>query len=303
MWHLLNYIPPRGKSRAALKAVIDSFNASLPIPPPHEMRAEVQLRHIELFAPAFISLTETPSGKVSRTERPLLYHYIFLRGQESDIKRLCLTYEGFSFVLDRADRSHITLSDESVEQFRILARYYAGKLPCYPLDGINLEEGDKVQIVTGPCAGLTGTYMSRKGGKSGNILVAVDTTMAAIVYDIPADYVRVLEFATNSRRVYDQLDAFAERLKSCLPGKGNTCPVLEFPVPSAVVFTRRLGHTRISNPKLDAKRWILLYAAYSILGDISAAAEALESFSRLSSHITNPKTRTLCDTILTAFPS
>ena len=198
MWHLLNYIPPRGHSRSELPAIIRSFTS------------------LELFAPTFVALSDSTSSQVKRVEKPLLYHYIFLRGSEADIKQLCLTRQGFSFVLDRDSRRHITLSDEAVEQFRIIARYFSGKLPCYPLQDINLEEGDKVQIVTGPCAGLTGTYISRKGGRSGNILVAVDAALAAVVYDVRADYVRVLEFSRNSRRVYDQLDAYADKLKPLL---------------------------------------------------------------------------------------
>lgn len=283
MWHLLNYIPPRGKSRSSLPALIASFD-------------------VELFAPTFVSLTQPEGNKVKRAERPLLYHYIFLRGSENEIKRLCHTFEGFSFVLDRHTRRHVTLSDEAVEQFRIIARFYSGKLPCFPLEEINLEEGDRVQIVTGPCAGLTGTYISRKGGRSGNILVAVDSTMAAIVYDIPAEYVRVLEFAHDSRRVYDQLDSYATKLLAVIaPDDGPSRDAAEG-VAAATVFVRRLGEVRISNPKLNAKLHILLYGAYCILGDRANALSAYDKYVSLASHVTNPKTIALCKTILDHFP-
>lgn len=287
MWHLLNYIPPRGHSRSELPAIIRSFTG------------------LELFAPTFVALSDSTSGQVKRVEKPLLYHYIFLRGSESDIKQLCLTRQGFSFVLDRDSRRHITLSDEAVEQFRIIARYFSGKLPCFPLQDINLEEGDKVQIVTGPCAGLTGTYISRKGSRSGNILVAVDAALAAVVYDVRADYVRVLEFSRNSRRVYDQLDAYADKLKPLLEEISPLPEVGDVPgggVSPSIIFARRLGDTRISNPKLNARRQILLYAAYSILGDSPKAAEALASFRKLAHHVTNPRTRAFCEAILARFP-
>lgn len=287
MWFLLNYVPPRGLRRDGLPALVNAYDPGL-----------------ELFAPTFISLI-SEKGNVRQSEKPLLYHYIFLRGSEELIKRFCLANHGFSFVMDRtAPGAHVSLSDEALEQFRIIARYYSGQLPCYPLEGINLEEGDRVQIVSGPCAGLTGTYISRKGGRSGNVLVAVDSATAAIVYDVKAEYVRVLEFARDSKRVYDQLDAFAARLQPLLSSvnhpSGLPKPSLR-EIAAANVFTTRLGEVKIHNPKLDAKLRILLFAAYSLLADTARAEEALARYEALANHITNPKTRSLAEAILHSF--
>lgn len=282
MWSILNFIPAPGVKRRALPEMIGTLNASLP-----------EAERLELFAPTFVQVS-TEGGKVSRTERPLLYHYIFVKGAEASQKLLCRTFDGLSFVLDRAGEGrHLSVSDETLEQFRIIARFYGNQLPCYPLEGISLEEGDKVQIVSGPCAGLTGTFISRKGGKSGNILVAVDRSLAAMVYDIKADYVRVIEFAKDSRRVYDQLDAFTLKLLNTLQNGANALADTEL-VPAATVFARRLGGVRVNNPKLDAKLHILLFAAYSILGDKPAADAALEAFGRKEKNITNSATRALC---------
>lgn len=320
MWYILNYVPPRGHRRSALPALIDAFNASL-LKRGDFLHAGP--KPIELFAPTFISLTEE-HGHVHKIEKPLLYHYIFVKGAERDVKELCRTMEGFSFVLNRASESnsqrgdsenkprtrsrYLTLSDEILEQFRIVAHYHSGKLPCYPLEGVNLEEGDKVQIVSGPCAGLTGTYISRKGGKSGNILVAVDAALAVVVYDVKAEYVRVLEFARDSRRVYDQLDAFAAKLTPYItspltkdPGAGGGVPLSL--IAAATTFTSRLGSVKIPNPKLDARLQILLYAGYSILGDREGAGVALGKYESLSTHVTNPNTLSFISSILSAFPA
>lgn len=286
MWFLLNYVPPRGQRRDGLAALVNAFDPGL-----------------DLFAPSFVSLV-SENGHVRQSEKPLLYHYIFLRGSEELIKRFCLANEGFSFVMDRSrPGSHVSLSEEALEQFRIIARYYSGRLPCYPLEGISLEEGDRVQIVSGPCAGLTGTYISRKGGRSGNVLVAVDSATAAIVYDVRAEFVRVLEFARDSKRVYDQLDAFAARILALLEsagGKTELKPSLR-DIAAANVFATRLGEVKIPNPKLDAKLRILLFAAYSVLADTARASGALAGYEVLAHHITNPKTRSLASSILRAF--
>lgn len=292
MWFVLNYIPAPGARRSLLKSLVDAFNSTAPEP-------------LEVFAPTFLALSSR-DGKVLKTEKPLLYHYIFMRGPEELVKRFCLTFHGFSFVMDRSGRRrHLAVDDHTLEQFRIVAQYYGNKLPCFPLDGISLEEGDRVQIVSGPCTGLEGTYISRKGGKSGNILVAVDTSLAVVVYDVRAEYVRVLEFARDSRRVYDQLDAFALRLLSYLNVRRlepDAKPQLA-DVAASNIFTTRLSSVKIDNPKLDAKLRILLFAAYSIIGDQAGAEASIEKYRRLSRHITNAWTRALALALLTAFDS
>lgn len=317
MWYVLNYIPGPGQRRARLPEIIDKFNSTILIEGHSPLRKEGvdspncftevgqrdQAEEIQYFAPTFISLNEI-RGQVKKTEKPLLYHYIFVKGPWREIKRLCMTTPGFSFVINHTGTSrHLSVSDETLEQFKIIARFYSGKLPCYPLDGITLEEGDRVQIVSGPCAGLTGTYISRKGAKSGNVLVSIDGSMAAIVYDVKAEYVRVLEFARNSKRVYDQLDSFANRLKTFLHRENKDETKVEndlLLLSAASSFTRRLEELKIHNPKLDAKLQILLYAAYSLLADKENAQKRLEKYRQLESHVTNPKSRTLYDSILSS---
>ena len=267
----MNFVPAPGQSRAGLASLASGWN-------------------LEVFAPTFVELV-TDQGQVKKREKPLLYHYIFVRGRDEDIKCFAQTNRGFSFVLDRAgSRRHLQVSDEALEQFRLIASFHAGKLPCYPLEGVNLEEGDKVQVVSGEFAGLTGTYMSRKGGKKGNILIAIDNGLAAIVYDIRADYVRVLEFSRDSRRVYDQLDAFSEKLMR------EQDPLLLRSASAA--FTTRLGAVKIPNPKINAKLQMLLYAAYRELADIPKAEEALRRYRELEGYVTNPKTRELLQCIM-----
>lgn len=281
MWYVLNYVPPRGVKRSSLAARIAAFSNEL-----------------EFFAPTFIEIS-SEAGSVEKREKPLLYHYIFVKGPENIIKDLCRKEEGFSFVLNRAGATrHVTVTDDTLEQFRIIAHYYAGKLPCYPLEGINLEEGDKVQIISGPCAGLSGTYISRKGGKSGNILVAVDGSMAVIVYDIKAEYVRVLEFAHDSKRLYDQLDAYVAKLTPLL--NSPSAPSIS-EIAAANVFSSRLCNVKVDNPKIEAKLAILLYAAFSILSDEENAKRALSRYSKLDTNITSSKTKTLCNQIIEKF--
>lgn len=286
MWYVLNYITPAGQRRSALPGIIDRFN-------------HIEGADLQLFAPTFIELS-SQNGHVEKKEKPLLYHYVFISGPEPVVKRLCASVPGFSFILDRAGASrYLSVSDDTVAQFRIIARFYGNRLPCYPLEGISLEEGDLVQIVSGPFAGLTGRYISRKGGRSGNILVAVDGALAAVAYDVPADYVRVLEFARNTKRLYDQLDSFSSKVETFLD-QGNSYDKAPLPlVAAANVFSTRLGSLKVNSPKTEARLAALLYAAYRITGDAARASEALERYKSLSHHITNPKTLSVLTRLLT----
>lgn len=293
MWFVLNYVPPRGTRRSSLPSIIASFSSRLEA---EGLAAGPPLEH---FAPTFVRL-ESAGGQVRPAERPLLYHYVFVRGDEADVKKLCARVDGFSFVVDRsAPGRHVSISDEALEHFRIIARYFSGRLPCYPLDGVSLEEGDRVQVISGPFAGLEGTYISKRGGHSGNILLSVDAAMAAVVYDVPADYVRVLEFARDSRRVYDQLDAFASRLSAMCSSLGSRSAV---ELAAASSFVSRLGVVKLQQPKLAAKLHILLYGACSVLADRQRALAHLEAFRSLEHHVTNPKSLALVSSILSSFP-
>ena len=286
MWYILNYIPSGRNTRANLPRLVNRFSASRPG------------NGLELFAPLFYTVENGERGP-RRVERPLLYHYIFIRGEERLVKELCNTHEGFSFILDHAgSERYLTVADDTMEAFRLMARTQGNRLECYSPEDIDLQEGDKVQVVTGEFAGLTGTYLPRKGGRTGNIVVQVTQKLGAVVYDINADCVRVLEFAPTTRRPYDQMDAYIPRLLNLLrDGESRDTATTKLTTPamaSAVVFTRRFGTVRIGNPKVDAKLQLMLYASYKVLGQMEEAARTLKRYQTLAANITNVWTRLLC---------
>ena len=285
-WFVLNYVPEPGRRRSALPSLLNRY-------------VEATGDSLRLFAPTFVAV-ENRDGKVLKREKPLLYHYVFIHGSEEAVRKLPRAFDGLSLILDHAGSGrYLQIPDDTLEQFRTIARQYAGALPCYPLEGINLEEGDKVQIVSGPCAGLTGTYLSRKGAKSGNILVAVSQSMAVMVFDIKADYVRVLEFADGTRRPYDQMDAYLPRLLSLFREKARSDQPLDpETLAPAIVFARRMGSVTLPNPKADARLQLLLHATYRLLGDTDAAADALRRYHALEGHVTNPWMQALAHWLL-----
>ena len=279
-WFLLNYVSGALMCQKAVINAVQNFTLQ-------------SGRQIELFAPTFVNATQV-DGRVVFREKPLTFHYVFVRGKFDDVKELCQMNNGFSFVLNHcgAER-YATVDDRTMESFKTIARAYANRLPFYPLDGIDLEEGDTVEIVEGDFPGLVGTFMPRPRSTSGNIVIAVTQNLGTVVYDIKARYVRVLEFSRNSRRAYDQIDAHVPRLLAALRRQQSGQRLTEADIRNLTLFVRRLGQTRIASPKLDAKLQALLRASAYLLGDSSAFAAAQSRLDRLRPSVTSASTQAL----------
>lgn len=280
-WHVVNYIAPTPARRDKPECIVEQFNNS------------GKNGNLELFAPTFVEMTQR-DGKWTRKETPLLFHYVFVRGTEGDVKDLCSRPNGFSLIINHTGSTrYATVSDSDMESFKTIARFYGNMtIPCFSTEEIDLEEGDRVEVAVGPFAGLTGAYISRKGSRNGNILISVTGALAAVVYDIKAEYVKVLQFARETKRAYDQIESFIPRLLSALRGWDDGELTTQSITP-LVIFNRRMESVTLRNDKLDAKLRILLMTSSHILGDTAGREKAAERFKRLSHTITNPVTAAL----------
>lgn len=285
-WFILNHFntlpAPR---RQTVQASIDRFNKEL-------------CCRLELFAPTFVKAV-TINGRQIKREQPLTFHYVFVRGTLDTVKELCRRNNGFSFVLNNcSNERYATISDRQMDDFKAIARTYSNTLPFFALDDIDLEAGDKVEIVEGAFPGLIGYYMPRAKSSSGDIVLSVTQNLGTIVYDIKAKYVRVLEFSKKSRRSYDQIDAFVPRLLHALRHYSEGIPLTDKEKSNISLFARRMSVVKLENHKLDAKLQALLVAANHLLGDIAAEAEARTRYNRHSTAITSPWTKALIDLAL-----
>lgn len=236
--------------------------------------------NLEIFAPTITKMT-VRRGKIQQRHAPFTYQYLFVRGTLEAVKQLCDYTRRFVFLLNRsADRQrYATLTDEQMQMFRIIAAGYSNSLPFLTLDDIDLEEGDKVEIVEGAFPGLVGYYIPHPKSKSGDIMLAVSQNLGTVVYDIPAKYVRILEFSKTSRRGYDQIDAFVPRLFAALRHHHAGLPLTPAMLSHLHLFTRRMSTAKIPNPKIDAKLQALLAAAFTLLATPATPASASASAS------------------------
>lgn len=301
-WYLLNFIAPAIRRSEILDARIRTYNT-------------IHNTDLRVFAPQVVEAQPAPDGGLRIIKRPILYHYIFVQGPLPHVKRFCSEGEGLSFVLRHPDAlpsderisaantpagaklvsaassaRYVSLSDAEIQAFRIIARAYSNRLPYYRPTDIDLIDGDEVEVVSGPFAGLKGTFIARRGTPHGNIIVNATGQIGSIAYNIKADTIRILRFAKDSRRAYDQIDAFLPKLRAALEvyrANQSLTPAQAAPLN---IFTRRFAVTDIPGAKLDAKLQALLAVANEILGNREAAAQAMERYRKRLPHVTNPAT-------------
>lgn len=283
-WYVLNHI---GSSfRHMAKKEIDKFNES-------------EGFKLELFAPTYV-VREEKDGELRMKTANLTFHYIFVRGCFKEVKKLCCSNSGFSFLLNRSNSSerYATVSDRDMMNFMNIARAYRNCLPYFSLNEIDLEEGDLVEVIKGDFPGLIGRYMPKAKGTSGNIVLNVYNNVATIVFNVKATDVRVLEFSRKTTRANDQIDAIVPTLLSALRffHAGN-------PVPSSLaaklsIFCSRMEVVRLNNRKLDARLQALLYVGNIILGNKQDAFRARENYERLKEFVTNQWTSALINLII-----
>ena len=282
-WYVLNYIGQASRDSAG--KTVDRFNTA-------------NDTALELFAPTYV-VKEERKGEMKFRTVNLTFHYVFVKGSFDEVKRLCGQPNGFSFLIDHgSDERYAVIDDRRMAHFKNIARAYKNCLPYFPLDDIDLEDGDLVEVVKGDFPGLIGHYMPNAKSKTGNIVLNVYNNVGTIAFNVKATDVRVLEFSTHATRANDQIDAFVPQLFKALR---HYSADEELPVALAAklsVFTGRMGVTRLNNRKLDAKLQLLLHAANRLIGDSAEAAKALSRFQKLQDVVTNDWTKGLVNLVM-----
>lgn len=261
-WYILQYLQPAGASnRHAATEIVDAYNRAHGV-------------DLELFAPTMTQLVQR-QGQYIRRIVPLAYHYVFVRGTDRRVRELCRVSGRFAFLMNRgSEQRHATVSDSQLDAMRLVSMHFNNTLPFFDLCDIDLEEGDLVEVVEGAFPGLVGYYMPRNRSNSGDLVLSVSGQLGSIIYDIPAKYVRVLEFSRKSRRGYDQIDAFVPLLFQALRGYHRREPLTPTLLTRLTVFCRRMEQVKMPNAKIEAKLMMLIAAAQTVLGNADGARAA-----------------------------
>ncbi len=282
-WYVLNHISPSLRDTA--QRAVDRFNAA-------------NGTELELFAPTYV-VREERQGELKFRTVSLAFHYVFVRGNFSEVKALCGQPNGFSFLIDHgsADR-YAVIDDRRMSHFMTIARAYKNCLPYFPIDDVDLEDGDLVEVVKGDFPGLVGIYMPNAKSKTGNIVLNVYNKVGTMAFNVKVSDVRVLEFSKNSTRANDQIDAFVPHLLKALRHYDNSEALSTSLAAKLAVFCGRMEVVKLNNRKLDARLQILLYVANHIIGNATDAEKAMMKFERVKDSVTNEWTKGLINLVL-----
>ncbi len=277
-WFVLNHIGIAFQDMA--KRAVDRFNSQ-------------HMCALELFSPTYV-VREEKNGEIKMRAANLTYHYVFVRGNFSDVKLLCSQNNGFSFLINHSSTERYAIvSDRDMVNFKNIARAYENSLPYFSLDEIDLEDGDLVEVVNGNFPGLVGIYMPKPKSNSGNIVLNVYKDLTTIVFNVKATDVRVLEFSKKSTRANDQIDAILPYLLKALRLYKESDALPRALIAKMSVFCSRMGVVRLNNCKLDAKLQSLLYGCNSILGNMREALIARAKYENQRHAVTNEWTLAL----------
>lgn len=294
MWFLLNNIP--SGRRCDISTLVGRFNSRHASEISGMTGCGIPLT---IFAPEIISMRRNSDGTYVPHSIPLLFHYVFIKGELSLVKKLCSEPNGLSFVLrhDGSESRPVTVQDREIQAFSIIARRFAGQLPVILASQVELIDGDEVEVISGPFQGLGGIFHPRRGSRYGSLTVTSGAGLTAIVTEISVDMLKVVRFAQDTRRPYDLIDAFTPRLLRALrpyaTGKSLDPSVLA----PLVSFTRRLDDANITNPKLNAKLQLHLLGAWTLLGNVDKARRSRMQFEASSHQLTNPQSIALANLI------
>lgn len=103
----------------------------------------------DFFAPTFVEVC-CREGRWVRSERPLLYNYVFIRSSVHEIFRVKRLLPWYNFLRSEGKRGlYPFLSDHEMDNLRWVARSYSNELPLYVPETGFLCEGDRVRITEG----------------------------------------------------------------------------------------------------------------------------------------------------------
>lgn len=244
---------------------------------------------LELFAPIYVQRAEE-GGKVVFRKAALTYYYVFVNGTLADVKKLCLqANNGFAFLVNpvATDSRYATVNNAQMLEFKRIASAYENQMPIVPLANDVLLEGDKVEIVSGEHAGIQGVFIPHPKRKSGRVLKSIFGNIYFELDDIKAADVRVLSFANETTRCYDQIDAMLPRLFKALRHRHAGEAIPELLQNQMQIFCSRLGQTVFRNKKINAKLQAYLAVASALLEDPLNAEIYRRNYEYSAREITN----------------
>lgn len=228
----------------------------------------------EFFAPTYIEVAKK-NGTWIRTNRPLLYNYVFVRASENEIYRMMTSglslYSFLPRVRDDKSEYYPYLTDEAMKNLQWIARSYLNEIPVVSPEPERLMKGDRVRITEGRFKNVEATVVTQPGVGRKDIMVCVENWMWIPLLHIQSGQYEVISLNTDRMHVYTRLNN--DRLFSALHEAlrhYHTSEVTEEDRALAADVVRQYGKLTLDSIVMRCKSYALLLPAYTILGDQEA---------------------------------
>lgn len=223
----------------------------------------------EYFAPTFVDRSAHRTGG---TRRPLYFNYVFVRASELEIMRIKQRVPIFNFLRRVADSEggHFPyLTDEAMDNLRLVANAYSGLLPAYTPDAGMLRKGDRVRICGGRFDGVEATLLRRPSGPGEELAVCVDDWFWVPVMHIAPGHYEIIELKAENKSLYSMLDnerTIAE-LRAALLASLSADGASESQRRLACETALRYGQLRPTTRAMRGKHLAVMLQAYAVAGD------------------------------------
>lgn len=225
---------------------------------------------VEFFMPTCLKMSAL-TGNARLSRQKLIGNYIFVRDTYQGILEVKQTVRSL-WLLPHPDhiggqRALMTVTDREMDLFKAIARAHANQLPCYPIGSVDLDEGDKVQIVGGEFDGMSGTLRCSQGQSGGKVLMALGNLMLVASPDIKPQYIRILQFGKGNRHPYRHFEAHLPRALRALDRIRHGEALTEADLAAMTVFVRRFEDLEPATVNIASQHATLMLMSYTALQD------------------------------------
>ncbi len=232
---------------------------------------------VEYFMPTCVRMSSS-FGQARMSRRKLIGNYIFVHDSYKNILEAKQVMQSLWLLPDpdrrEGQRAFMTISDHDMALFKAIAKAYSNQLPCLPIDAVDLEEGDKVEIVGGEFDGMCGTLHCSQGRTGGKVLMAIGNIFIAVTPDIRPQFICILQFGKGNRHPYRLFEAHVPRVLQALNHlHGNkedgisAHSLTTDDVAAMTVFTGRFESLRPSTVNIASQHATLMFMSYAALQD------------------------------------
>ena len=225
------------------------------------------LSEIRYFAPIYYAL-KGAEGKKQRVKKPLLPNYVFIRATLDEIFQFKKEHAYLKFHKPRingAASEYVVVPDAEMESFIRVAHAYGQDVVYYRPDEVDLEKGDRVRIIGGAFDGVEGILQCQQGKSGGQVVVEIPHVASVCTWTIEPQYIEILSFAPEARRLYNNLEAFFTKARGALLNFYSSDGVNDSDVAALGDFVRRLQHLKTDTKNAESKLLILLLMSHTVL--------------------------------------